>query len=235
MATRPSSGQATSRRAILLAVAVAAVLAGALVAAALLLRDDGDGGSAAPPAVDVSGIPQTGSILGDPDAGVTLIEFADMQCPFCAVYAEEMLPTLVDDYVRPGSVNADFQVVSILGDDSVTAARYVLAAGMQNLMWEFQQELFRNQGEEHSGWVSDDLLRETGEAVPGLDVDQLFEDAESDAVTAQANENMLRFQEAGAQGTPTVLIQIGDDEPYMIQVGLDPAALSAALDDALSG
>jgi hypothetical protein len=80
-----------------------------LVAVALLLRDDGGSDSSAP-AVDVSGIPQEESLLGDPDANVTLIEYADMQCPYCAEYAEQMLPTLVDDYVRPGTVNADFRV-----------------------------------------------------------------------------------------------------------------------------
>jgi protein-disulfide isomerase len=234
MASRAGTGKPTSRRAIFIAIAVAAIAALVLVGAALLLRDDGGSGSSAP-AVDVSGIPQEGSLLGDPDTDVTLIEYADMQCPYCAEYAEQMLPTLVDDYVRPGRVTADFRVVAILGDDSEKAARYVLAAGMQNLMWEFQQELFRNQGEEHSGWVTDDVLRETAAAVPGLDEDKLFADADGAEVTAQANENIQRFQEDGAQGTPTVLIQIGDDDPYMLQVGLDPVALSAALDDALTG
>jgi protein-disulfide isomerase len=234
MATRSGTGQPTSRRSIAIAIAVAAIAAVSLVAVALLMRDDGGSGSSTP-AVDVSGIPQEGSLLGDPDASVTLIEYADMQCPYCAEYADAMLPTLVNDYVRPGTVNADFRVVAILGDDSEKAARYVLAAGMQNLMWEFQQELFRNQGQEHSGWVTDDVIRETDAAVPGLDVDKLFTDADSAEVTAQANENIQRFQEDGAQGTPTVLIQIGDADPYMIQVGLEPTALAAALDDALAG
>ena len=234
MATRSGTGQPTSRRSILIAIGVAALVAVGLVAGALLLRDDGGSGSSAP-AVDVSGIPQQGSLLGDPDATVTLIEFADMQCPFCAEYAEQMLPTLVNDYVRPGNVKADFRVVSILGDDSEKAARYVLAAGKQSLMWEFQQELYRNQGEEGSGWVTDDLLRETAAAVPGLDVDRLSADAESADVTSQALENMQAFQASGAQGTPTLLIQIGNDDPYMIQVGLEPALLAAALDDALPG
>jgi len=234
MATRSGTGQPTSRRSIAIAIAVAAVAAVGLVAVALLLRDDG-GSSTSAPAVDVSGIPQEGSLLGDPDANVTLIEYADMQCPFCAEYAEQMLPTLVNDYVRPGKVNADFRVVAILGDDSEKAARYVIAAGMQNLMWEFQQELFRNQGQEHSGWVTDEVLRETAAAVPGLDVDKLFADADGAQVTAQANENIQRFQEDGAQGTPTILIQIGDGDPYMLQVGLEPTALAAALDDALAG
>ncbi len=234
MATRAPSSRPTSRRSIVIALAIAAVAAGALVAGALLLRDDGESGSPAAE-VDLSGIPQEGSLLGDPDATVTLIEFADMQCPFCAEYSETMVPTLVNDYVRPGRVRADFRVVSILGADSETAARYVIAAGRQNLMWQFQQALFARQGDENSGWVTEELVREVAAEVPGLDVDELVADAESEAVIAQAQENLQQFSEAGATGTPTLLIQIGDDEPYMIQVGLDPAALAAALDDALAG
>jgi protein-disulfide isomerase len=236
MATGPHpTSRTTSRRSILVAIAVAAVAAGALVAAALLLRDDGGSRGSAPAGVDLTGIPQDGSSLGDANAPVTLVEYADMQCPFCADWSEEMLPTLVTDYVRPGNVRADFRAVAILGADSETAARFVIAAGLQDRLWEFQEALYGRQGGENEGWVTDEVVREAAEEVPGLDVEQLFADEESAEVAAQLQENMARFQADGATGTPTVMLQIGDQEPYMIQVGLDPEALSAALDDALAG
>jgi protein-disulfide isomerase len=215
-------------------VALAAVVAGALVAAALLLRDDGGSSGSATPVVELDGIAQNGPFLGDPEAPVKLVEYADLQCPFCAEWSEEMLPTLVTDYVRPGDVQAEFRAVAILGADSETAARFVIAAGSQNLMWQFQEALYRRQGGENEGWVTDELMREVAEEVPGLDVDKLFTDADSAQVAAQLQENMARFQADGASGTPTVMLQIGDEEPYMINVGLDPEALAAALDDALA-
>ncbi len=234
MATRSGTRQPASRNSIVIAIGVAAIVAIALVAGALLLRDDGGSGSSAP-AVDVSGVPQEGSLLGDPDASVTLIEYADMQCPFCAEYTEQMLPTLVNDYVRPGKVNADFRVVSILGatrrrplaTSSPRASR--TSCGSTSRSCSGTRDRRTRAGSRTRSCV------ESAAAVPGLDVDRLFTDAESAEVTAQALRNMQGFQESGATGTPTLLVQIGDDDPYLIQVGLDPAALSAALDDALSG
>lgn len=216
-------------------VGVAALAAVALVAVALLLRNDDGSSTSSGPVVDISGIPQAGSVLGDPAAKVTLIEFADMQCPFCKEFSEQMLPTLVSDYVRPGKLKSDFKVVSILGDDSEKAARFVIAAGLQGRLWQFQERLYARQGAENSGWVTDDLVREVASGIPGLDVDKLFADKDSAEVTSALGANHSAFDTAGAQGTPTVLIKIGDQPPYMVQVGLDPTALSAALDDALQG
>ena len=103
-------------------------------------------------------------------------------------------------------------------------------------MWQFQQALFAHQGDENSGWVTEELVREVAAEMPGLDVDELVRRrGERRCERAGPGEPAQRFSEAAATGTPTLLIQIGDDEPYMIQVGLDPAALAAALDDALAG
>jgi protein-disulfide isomerase len=235
MATRPRSGQPTSRRSILIAAGVAAIAAAALVTTALLMRSD-DGSSPSPtPVVNLEGIPQEGAVLGSPAANVTLIEYADLQCPACREYTQEVFPTLVTDYVRPGNVKAEFRGLSFIGPDSETALRFVLAAGMQNRLWNLQETLYRNQGGENDGWVTDDLMREIAAEIPGLDVEKLFADKDGAAVTAQMAEDASQAQQDEVPGTPTLLVQIGDDEPYLIQIGFDPAALSAALDDALQG
>jgi len=120
------------------------------------------------------GIPQTKNVLGNPKAPVTMIEFADLQCPFCRDYALNALPTIVRDYVRPGKVKLVFAGIAFIGPDSETALRATYAAGLQNRLWNFLDLLYRNQGAENSGWVTDPLLRAAAQAIPGVDVGTLL-------------------------------------------------------------
>ena len=50
------------------------------------------------------------------------MEIADLQCPFCAQYSAEALPTIVRDYVRTGKLDYELHFRSFLGRDSVRAA-----------------------------------------------------------------------------------------------------------------
>lgn len=221
---------------VILAFAGATLAAVALVAVALLLRNDRGAPPPTPTAVvDLRGIAQDGALLGSPDAKVTLVEYADPQCPGCRFYTEEVFPTLVDEYVRPGTVNTEFRGFPFIGSDSVKAYRFLLAAGLQDRLWNLQEALYRNQGGENRGWVTDELIRQLAGEIEGLDVEQLFADAErSDIVqTAEAAEG--EAEQAGIAGTPSFLIRIGARAPYSIEAPFDAVQLRAALDDALQG
>ena len=63
-----------------------------------------------------------------PDAPVTLVEFADLQCPFCAEYERSVLPALLDRYVRTGKVRLELRLLRFLGPDSDRLARVAAAA-----------------------------------------------------------------------------------------------------------
>ena len=230
----PRSSNRPSGRTVVLAFAVAIAAAVALVAVALIARGDSSAPATETPVVDLSGIPQDGRLLGSAEAAVTLIEWADPQCPACRLYTEEFFPTVVNEYVRPGTVSTEFRGFPFIGDDSVKAYRFLLAAGEQDKLWDLQEAMYRNQGDENDGWVTDELIRELAADVPGLDVDQLFVDAEREDIVAEAEEAEAVAQAAGIQGTPTLQIAIGDAEPYTINVG-DVDQLRAALDDALDG
>ena len=234
-AMKPSSSTRLSGRTVVLAFAGAAAAAVALVVVALLFRSNGDAPPPSPtPGVELAGIPQDDRVLGKPAAKVTLIEYADAQCPACRVYSENLFPTVVDEYVRPGKVKNEFHGFPFLGPDSVKALRFIYAAGLQDKLWQFQEALFRNQGGENEGWVTDDLLREITSEIPGLDVDELFVDAESDEIAADVDAAPGEAQAAGISGTPSLLIKIGDAEPYYVQVS-SVEEIRAALDDALEG
>jgi len=118
------------------------------------------------------GIPQQGTVLGRPDAPVTLVEYADLQCPYCGVWARETLPQLVREYVRTGKVKLVFRGLAFVGPDSATGLTTALAAANQGRLWQVVDLVYANQGEENSGWLDDELLRSIGGQLPGLDVDR---------------------------------------------------------------
>ena len=233
-AMNPRASNRPSGRTVVLAFAVAIAAAAALVAVALIGRGDSSPPATATPVVDLTGIPQNGNVLGSPDAAVTLIEWADPQCPGCRFYTEEFFPTVVDEYVRPGTVNTEFRGFPFIGDDSVKAYRFLLAAAEQNKLWNLQEAMYRNQGGENDGWVTDDLIRELAAQIVGLDVDQLFADAERDDIGAAADGAGAVAEAAGFAGTPTLQLAIVGAVPYTIEFG-NADQLRAALDDALDG
>jgi protein-disulfide isomerase len=182
----------------------------------------------------LDGIPQDGVSLGSPDAPVVLVEFADMQCPFCQKAATDVLPVLIDEYVRPGDVRLVFTGLSFIGPDSEKALRAVLAAGDQDKLWNVADLLFLNQGGENDGWVTDELLRAAGTAVPGLDVDEMLAFMDSEAVTGAMAAAAQDANAVGVNSTPTFFVGPTDGQVKRIEFSeLDPDVFRKALDEQL--
>lgn len=188
-------------------------------------------------ASEFKGIPQSSNVLGDPNAPSTFMVFADMQCPFCAEFENGALPSLVERYVRPGKMKIVFQPVAILGDDSVTGARWVSAAANQNKLFNYAALFYRNQGDENSGYVTGSFLRGLGQAVPGLKVKKLAADAEIDSASGpllQRAEQAART--ARVESTPTFMIGGKDQTLRRLDVtSLKPDAFLSGLDQLTGG
>jgi protein-disulfide isomerase len=234
----------TSRRNLLFAVLAGALLVAA-VAVGILTAGSGDDGAVevetgAPlPGADetnalLADIPQDGIELGSPDAPVTLVEFADLQCPFCAQYSVDVFPTLVEEYVRPGRVKMVFRGLAFIGEDSEKALRAALAASEQDRLWHVTDLLYRNQGGENSGWVSDDVLRALGPSIPGLDVDAMLASTDSSAVDGEISAAAEAAESAQVSGTPAFLIGPADGQLQPLQPSrLEPDEFRTAIDAAL--
>src|SRR5205085_3853082 len=106
----------------------------------------------------VNGIEQTELMLGDPKAPVRLVEYGDLQCPVCKTYSEEILPAVVEKQVRNGEASLTFRNFTIIGPQSPDAGAAAIAAGMQGRGWNYLELFYRNQGEENSGYVTDDFM-----------------------------------------------------------------------------
>jgi protein-disulfide isomerase len=176
----------------------------------------------------LNGIPQKGLTLGNANAPVRVLEFADLQCPFCRDYTTGVMPGLVQKYVRTGKVRMEFHALAFIGPDSVRAARVAEAAGQQNKLWNVADLAYHNQGAENSGWATDGKLRSIAAAVPGLDVKQVFAARNSAAVTAQLKAASDLATRSGVNETPTFLVGRGSSLKAVDAAGL-PAAIKAAV------
>ena len=214
-------------------VLLPASLAVALVAASLLGAREPGKARAAPaqtPAPSLfRNIPQRGAVLGNPAAPVTLVEYADLQCPYCADWAVGALPVLVDEYVRSGKLRIVFRGMAFLGPESDTALRTAVAAGRQNKLWDVVHALYERQGGENSGWVTESLL---AEVAPGVDVDERY----ADWVSKEVERSAAAARAAGVPGTPAFQVGRTGRRLRLVEVqSLEAAALRPAIDAALAG
>lgn len=201
----------TRNRVLVIVLGVAAALAAALIVVSLSGGDDSSPpttvqGAAATEQL-LAGIPQQGNVLGDPKAPVTIIEYADFECPFCGAWARDTFPAVVDEYVRPGKAKIVYNGLAFISQDSVEALQAAQSAGKQSKLWNLTELIYHNQGAEGTGWVTDDFLRAMGEAVPGLDVDAMMAGRSSPEVTAAMAKAQQAAVAAGIDSTPT--FQVG--------------------------
>jgi protein-disulfide isomerase len=152
------------------------------------------------------GIPQQSLALGEPDAPVTMLEFADLQCPFCREFAVETLPELVEKHVRTGNLRIELRGLAFIGADSERGLRAAYAASRQNRLFEFSELLYYNQGAENSGWLSQDLVEAAGRSLPGLDVARLVSDMDSDAVSDLIDDHAAEAEQRDVNSTPSVFV-----------------------------
>jgi protein-disulfide isomerase len=213
-----------TRTQFLAVIASAAAIAAALVAASQLGARDAP--EAAPAQTGLfSGIPQEGLTLGRDNAPVTLVEYADLQCPYCAEWSLRTLPVLVSRYVRTGRLRIVFRGLAFIGPDSETALRTALAAGRDGRLWDVVHGLYGRQGLENSGWVGDALDDQS------LDLEKFEKQRGEPWVDAQLEASRALAEAAGIRGTPS--FQLGRTGGALELVKLDslgPEGITPAID-----
>jgi protein-disulfide isomerase len=89
-----------------------------------------------------------GYLLGDPNAPVTIMEFADFECPACATWATVQKPDVVQRLVATGQANLRFFDFPLTIHPNANQAHLAAAcAGPQDKFWEMHDAIFRGQPE----------------------------------------------------------------------------------------
>lgn len=205
-----SDGERRTRLLQLAAGAAFLALAAVLVLIVLATSSGGDGGDTKLEGVKsvnrrLAGIPQEGMVLGDPKAPVEVVEFADLQCPYCKAFTEETLPPIIENQVKNGEVKVAFHNFTIIGGQSLPAGAAALAAGAQGRGWNFVELFYKNQGAEDSGYADDAFLEAVAKGAGVANLDKW--NAERDKFTAEVEETTAEAQRLGFDGTPSIAIR----------------------------
>lgn len=154
--------------------------------------------------IDVK-VPEGMAQQGSNDAKVTVIEFADFQCPYCGDWHKTVYSNLKTDYIDSGKVKFIFWDLAFLGDESNKSAEAALCAKDQNKFWEFHDYLYSHQDGENEGAFSDTNLKNFASTV-GLDVSTFNKCFDSRTYKSTVEDSTAAGASYGVNSTPTVFI-----------------------------
>jgi cyclophilin family peptidyl-prolyl cis-trans isomerase/protein-disulfide isomerase len=162
-------------------------------------------------------------IKGPEDAVITLVEYADFQCPYCSV-ASQSLKDLLEKY--PDDVRVVYRhfPLASIHDKAILAAQGAEAAGLQgeDFFWNMHDLLYETQSV-WSAFSIDDfglwLVAAAGEL--GLDQEQFEADLYSDDIVNMAEATWTDGQTLGIPGTPFIKVN------SLYEAQADPSTLAA--------
>jgi protein-disulfide isomerase len=137
-------------------------------------------------------------IKGSKNAPVTIVEFSDYECPYCAT----LQPTLEEVLkAYPKEVKLVFKNFPLsFHKQARNAAKAALAAGEQGKFWEMHDIIFKNYNR-----LSEERFKEFALQI-GLDVKKFIEDYKSNKYDQQIQQDINIGRSIGVNGTPTVFI-----------------------------
>ena len=197
-APRPVAGRAGPARAQL---AIAAIVA--IVAVVAVIAFAGSPSPATPTPIPTS-LKASANVMGDPNAPVTIEEWADFQCPACRLFATGTEPALRTLYIETGKVRLVFRHLAFIGPESILASEAAECAGEQNRFWDYHDRLYALQGGENTGTFSKANLQKIADGLGlGLGFNACLT---SDRYAQRVRDETAAGQAKGVTSTPTLII-----------------------------
>ena len=159
------------------------------------------------------------TILGNPDAKISIVEFGDYQCTFCYKFHKDTMNEIVKKYVENGDVNFVYKDFPLNGAASIMASEASYCAQEQDRFWAYHDIIYENWEGENTGWITRDVL--TGFARDtGLNLNE-FDSCMSDSTFRQKVLDNEKFaKKINIDATPSFMI-FNENEVYRI-VGAQP-------------
>lgn len=189
---------------------------------------------------ELKGTTQSGNVLGSPKAPVTLVYFGDLECPICREFTLGALPTLIKKYVATGKLRIEYKSLETATREPEEFKRQqvaALAAGKQNLMWNYLELFYHEQGQEDTEYATEGYLQNLAQQVPGLNMSVWAEDRKNPEYENQLTTEAQLASNEGFNGTPSFLIgRTGGKLDKLGEVSLtEPSGFEAAIESKLKG
>lgn len=142
----------------------------------------------------------TSWVGGNPDGDITLVEFLDYRCGYCRRAHDDVAALLKED----GNIRFVVKEFPILGEDSVTAARFALAT--RAVAGDDAYKSVNDALMTFEGSINNTTLRRIGEGL-GLEAERIIAQMDSDAITGILRANHALGQRLQISGTPSFVME----------------------------
>lgn len=180
------------------------------------------------------GVPQEGDRLGSADAPVTIQVFNDMQCSSCRQDFLSTIPTLAEDYARPGDVKLLYRHYSNSENVEQLGFFGAEAAAEQGYGWQYTYLFFRNQDEAERFGIDQDFLDSVAGGIEELNEPEWLEYLEDNGGSDGAISQKLKGYDELGRGlgirTGQAAIVSGPHGTQTLQDGPTPAEIEAAVE-----
>jgi protein-disulfide isomerase len=146
-----------------------------------------------------------GRTLGPENARVTIEEYSDFQCPYCARAAQDLVPQIEDQYVTDGRAKFIYHPIALLGQESVWASEAAECANEQGKFWDYYAKLFESQHGENQGAFAIDNLKRFAQEL-GLDTQTFNQCLDSHKYESLIKAETQDALKKGVSSTPTFII-----------------------------
>jgi protein-disulfide isomerase len=154
-------------------------------------------------------LPPPGRTLGNPDARVTLVVYADFQCPYSRQFAREALPRLAAEYIQSGKISFTYKYFPVIDEgrigESHWAAYAAECANEQDKFWNYHDKLYAEQRGANVGAFTRDNLKQYASALK-LDQAQFNQCLDSDRYATLVLDHLVEALQLKLPGTPTFLL-----------------------------
>jgi len=114
-------------------------------------------------------LPKGVPTLGNEDAKLTIVEFADFQCSYCAKFHKNVYPAIKSKYIDTGKVKFVYMDYAFLGQGSKDAAEAAKCSTEQGKFWQYHDEIYNNQAGENKSVINKLSLEKFAQNI-GLDL-----------------------------------------------------------------